>query len=94
LPDSGLPLVYRVHALRRMAERAIREEDVAHVVSAGKEIENYPQDQPYPSRLLLGWVEGRPIHVVASTAEHEIIIITVYQPDPSQWAPGFEKRKP
>ena len=94
MPETGLPLIYRVHALRRMAERGIREEDVAHVVSSGKEIENYPQDQPYPSRLLLGWVQGRPIHVVAATAEHEIIIITVYEPDLSQWDSGFEKRKP
>ncbi len=78
----------------RMAECAIREEDVAHVVSAGKEIESYPNDQPYPSRLLLGWVQARPIHVVAATAEHEIIVITVYEPDPSQWDSAFEKRKP
>ncbi len=72
MPASGLPLVYRVHALRRMAERAIRDEQVQHVISAGKVIEDYPQDRPYPSRLLLGWVEGRPIHVVVAAAEHAI----------------------
>ena len=44
-----------------MAARGIREEDVARVISEGKEIENYPEDKPYPSRLLLGWVEDRPI---------------------------------
>ena len=87
-------LMYRVHALQRMVERGIREEDVARVISEGKEIESYPQDQPYPSQLVLGWVDGRPIHVVAAKAEHEIIIVTVYQPDPSQWEPGFERRKP
>jgi hypothetical protein len=92
--DSGLPLVYRVHALRRMAERDIREEHVAEVVSRGKVIESYPEDKPYPSCLLLGWSDGRAIHVVSATAEHEIIIITVYEPDPAQWEPGFEKRKP
>ena len=77
-----------------MSSRNIREEDVAHVVSEGKEIESYPDDKPYPSRLLLGWMASRPIHVVAATSEHEIIIITVYEPDLSQWQPGFEKRKP
>jgi hypothetical protein len=87
-------LMYRVHALQRMVERGIREEDVARVISEGKQIESYPQDQPYPSRLMLGFVERRPIHVVAAQAEHEIIIVTVYQPDPSQWEPGFERRKP
>ena len=87
-------LMYRVHALQRMVERAISEEDVTRVIAHGKAIETYPQDQPYPSRLLLGWVGGRPIHVVAATAEHEIIVVTVYQPDPTQWEPGFERRKP
>ena len=94
MPDAGLPLIYRVHAVRRMAERDIREEDVAHVVSRGKVIENYPDDKPYPSCLLLGWLNGRPIHVVSATTEHEIIIITVYEPDPARWQPDFEKRKP
>lgn len=49
-------LLYRVHAVQRMAERGIREEDVARVVAEGKEIESYPDDKPYPSRLLLGWI--------------------------------------
>jgi hypothetical protein len=81
-----------------MVERGISEEAVAEVVSHGKVIESYLEDKPYPSRLLLGWVQigqhARPIHVVSATAEHEIIIITVYEPDPAQWAAGFEKRKP
>jgi hypothetical protein len=81
-----------------MVERDIPEEAVAEVVSRGKVIESYPEDKPYPSRLLLGWVKmgqnARPIHVVSAATEHEIIIITVYEPDPAQWTPGFEKRKP
>ncbi len=87
-------LIYRVHAVRRMAERGISEEDVARVIADGKAIESYPQDQPYPSRLLLGWVEGRPIHVVAASAERAIIVITVYEPDARQWESGFERRRP
>jgi Domain of unknown function (DUF4258) len=92
--SDPLPLVYRVHALQRMVERDIREEDAAQVVRAGRTIEDYPDDKPYPSRLILGWIGSRPIHVVAAASEHEIIIITVYEPDPNQWEPGFEKRKP
>lgn len=85
--------MYRVHAVQRMAERGIREEDVARVIVEGKEIESYPDDRPYPSRLLLGWIERRPIHVVTAAAEDAIIIITVYEPDPALWEPGFERRK-
>jgi len=94
LGEEGLRLVYRVHAVRRMAERRIREEDVARVISEGREIESYPDDRPYPSRLMLGWTEGKPIHVVAASAEDAIIVITVYEPDPDQWEAGFERRKP
>jgi hypothetical protein len=99
LGDATPRLAYRVHAVQRMAERGIREEDVAYVIAEGKEIENYPSDEPYPSRLLLGWVareggqEPRPVHVVTATAEREIIVVTVYEPDPALWEPGFEKRR-
>jgi len=93
LNERGLRIVYRVHAIRRMVERGIREEDVRRVIEEGKEIESYRDDQPYPSRLLLGWAHGRPIHVVAAQAEYEIIVITVYEPDPELWEPGFERRK-
>ena len=57
--------------------------------------EDYPDDAPYPSRLLLGYAGTRPLHVVA--ADHatggEQIIITVYEPDPAQWEPTFTLRK-
>lgn len=86
--------MYRVHAVQRMAERGIREEDVARVIAEGKEIESYPDDKPYPSRLLLGWLERRPIHVVTAMAEDAIIVITVYEPDPTLWEARFERRKP
>ncbi|MGH9532738.1 MAG: DUF4258 domain-containing protein [Terriglobales bacterium] len=63
MPEQPPQLLYRIHAVRRMAERGIREGDVARVIAEGKEIESYPDDQPYPSRLLLGWVQARPLHV-------------------------------
>ena len=57
-------LVFRVHAVERMFRRGISEEDVRHVLAQGEEIEDYPEDAPYPSRLVLGWRGSRPIHVV------------------------------
>ncbi|MGD0113688.1 MAG: DUF4258 domain-containing protein [Armatimonadota bacterium] len=50
----------------------------------------------YPSRLMLGWAAGRPIHVVAADNRKvdEIIVITVYEPDPALWEPGFKRKKP
>ncbi len=88
-------LVFRVHALRGMFERKIRVEDVRAVVETGETIEHYPDDVPYPSRLVLGWRGSRPLHVVVAenAAVGEGIIVTVYEPDPSIWQSGFKVRK-
>jgi len=93
LAEAGPRLVYRLHAVQRMAERGIREEDVTHAITAGKEIESYPDDTPYPSRLLLGWVNKKPLHVVTAAAENETIVITVYEPNSALWDAGFERRR-
>jgi hypothetical protein len=88
-------LIYWVHALQRMQERDISDDEVRKVLSEGREIETYPADHPYPSRLILGWSGPRPIHIVAAAnlADNETLIVTVYEPDPNQWEPGFERRK-
>jgi len=78
-----------------MYERRISDVDVRHVLDSGKTIEEYPNDKPYPSRLILGWRGSRPIHITAAnkTEDDEIIIITVYEPDPVKWESGFKRRK-
>ena len=88
-------LVFRVHAIQRMFERRIMEEDVRDVVESGETIEHYPEDSPYPSRLILGWRGSRPIHVVVADnrEQNEIIVITVYGPDPALWQADFRRRK-
>ena len=88
-------LVFRVHAIQRMFEREISREDVRQVLETGTIIESYPDDEPYPSRLVLGWSGVRPIHVVVADNrdEDEIIVITVYEPDPGRWEPGFSERR-
>jgi hypothetical protein len=87
-------LVFRLHALERMFERRITVEDVRAVVSEGELVQNYPEDKPYPSRLVLGWRGTRPIHVVvAEDIEDSIlIIVTAYEPDPIQWDSGFKRK--
>lgn len=87
-------LIYRVHAIRRMFEQGIRGPDVEQVIASGEVIKEYPEDKPYPSRLVLGFVGGRPLHVVAAdnTADVETIIITVYEPDPRRWDESFHRR--
>jgi hypothetical protein len=88
-------LVFRIHAIQRMFQRRINEDDVRRVLTTGEIIENYPNDIPYPSELILGWCGSRPIHVViANNADaRESIVVTVCEPDPDQWEPGFRRRK-
>ena len=92
---SGTRLVFRIHAVRRMFERRISPEDVRHVVEHGQPIEEYPDATPYPSRLILGWRGGHPLHVVAADDARagETMIVTVYEPDPARWEDGFTRRK-
>lgn len=88
-------IVFRFHALRRMFERKIMEHEVLEILMNGKTIEDYPADQPYPSRLLLGAFSGRPLHAVVANAVDtgELIVITVYEPNLEVWKPGFEIRR-
>lgn len=88
-------LVFRVHAIQRMFSRQISDENVRYVVFKGETIENYPSDVPYPSKLILGWIGSRPIHVVLAenSEQKELIIITVYEPNEDKWENGFRKRK-
>ncbi len=89
-----MKITYRTHALVRMFQRQIQAEDVRTVLMGGETIEDYPEDIPYPSRLLLGWRSQQPLHVVAAynAAEDETIVITVYEPDPGQWSSDFRRR--
>lgn len=70
-------------------------EDVRHVLATGEVIEEYPDDTPYPSRLILGWCASRPLHVVVgdNIEAGEAIVITVYEPDSHQWEAGFRRKK-
>ncbi len=88
-------LVFRVHALRRMFQRSVTAADVRRVLETGETIETYPDDTPFPSRLVLGWLGARPLHIVAAedSQAEETIVITVYEPDLGEWEPGFKRRK-
>ena len=88
-------IVFSGHALRRMFERRIETDDVLHVVVNGEAVAEYPEDSPYPSWLLLGWVRGEAVHVVVArdAADAVCIVVTVYQPDPGLWEPDFRVRR-
>jgi hypothetical protein len=89
-----MKIAYRTHALLRMFQRQISVDDVRSTLTSGEIIEGYPADLPYPSNLILGWSGQRPLHVVAAfnSKDDEIIVVTVYEPDPAQWSADFRRR--
>lgn len=54
------------HSLERMMERGISRAFAQEILLSGDAIEDYPDDNPYPSALYFGWVENNPLHVVAA----------------------------
>jgi len=83
------------HAMERLFLRGIRPEDVRAVVEQGERIAEYPDDRPFPSHLILGFVDGRAIHVVLGYDEVTETghVVTAYIPDPSLWENDFKKKK-
>jgi YgiT-type zinc finger domain-containing protein len=76
-------LVYRVHAIQRLYERGISLHDARRIIEAGEVIREYGEDRPFPSRLILGRVAARAIHIlVADVPTSDVtFVITVYEPE-------------
>jgi hypothetical protein len=77
-----------------MFSRGFSVDDVRHVIETGETIEDYPEDFPFPSRLILGSRGSSPVHVVVaeSSQANELIVVTVYTPDPGKWTADFKRR--
>lgn len=78
-----------------MFQRGITKDAVPAMVESGVTIETKPDDPPYPSRLVLGWLHGCPLHVVVAedSAANQNIVVTVYEPDPALWHPNIRRRR-
>ena len=88
-------IIYSGHAVRRMFERSLLPAHVAIAIQRGEVIADYPDDSPHPSALILGFVEGKPIHAVVAVdaASHRCYVVTAYRPDPGIWAQDFRSRR-
>jgi hypothetical protein len=81
-----------------MLERRISPQDVRHVVEHGQVVETYPDDQPFPAWLLLGYRNDRaaePIHVVLGydSRADTGYVVTAYVPHQGQWFPDWRTRR-
>lgn len=90
--------LYRLtrHATTVRFERGISMAEMEQVLLQGEIIEQYPDDEPYPACLVLGWLEsGDPLHIVCSRGNTEpaLRIVTVYEPDDALWQKDYKTRK-
>ena len=78
-----------------MFERGISPDQVYEIVTSGEVIEDYPDDKPYPSVLLLGHAQDKILHAVVARdpVAGDCYIVTVYMPDTTIWSDDFRKRR-
>ena len=88
-------LEWRRHSLERIMERSISRDYVKKTLLTGEVIEDYPENEPYPSALLLGWLEDKPLHVVAAydNSSGYGYIVTVYHPDLENFEEDYKTRR-
>ena len=74
------------HAHKERQEEAINTWEIRETLMECERLENYPNDPRGPSCVVLGYAEGRPIHIVCGRAKNDwLLIITVYTPKPPKW---------
>lgn len=82
------------HSSERFRQRNIKISDIRNAIENGEIIEQYPDDYPFPSCLVLGKsIINKPIHVVMSDEGSSSRIITAYYPDNNKWDNDFRRRK-
>jgi hypothetical protein len=85
-------LVFSEHIISQMFKRNISVDDVKGILEDGEIIMTYPDDKPYPSYLILGFRNKRPLHLVVAKDNQAglCIMVTVYEPDKKSWSFDFK----
>lgn len=82
------------HVIERCKQRGIRPIQIRQAVMNGEIIEDYPEDFPHPSCLVLGFPPpGLPLHTVIGSDGKTAKVITAYYPDSDKWDVDMKKRK-
>jgi hypothetical protein len=82
------------HAQQEMVEEEIPLDAVLDGIGSAEVLEDYPEHRRGPCCLLNGMTrQGRPLHIVCTTAHPVLIIITVYEPKPPKWVTPTQRRQ-
>ncbi len=83
-----------VHAHQEMWDEDISLSEVLEAIATAHVLENYPEHRRGPCCLLNGQTrQGRPLHIVCTTACEMLILITVYEPKPPKWISPTQRRQ-
>ena len=81
------------HAQQEMAAEDVTLDEVLEAIAAGQILENYPEHRRGACCLLGGMTRaGRALHVVCTTAQPVLTLITVYEPKPPKWVTPTRRR--
>lgn len=87
-------IVTTLHAAKRLEQRHINLGSIINCIMSGEVIEQYPDDYPYPSCLVLGNRDmENPLHTVIASNGEMLFIITAYHPSAEQWENDLRTRK-
>jgi hypothetical protein len=82
------------HAQVEMDAEEITLDEVLSAIASGQILENYAEHKRGACCLLYGRTHrGRPLHVVCTSAQPLLIIITVYEPLPPKWVSPTQRRR-
>jgi hypothetical protein len=94
------------HAIREVGHTADNLEDrglwnnldkdgIVKGVRAGEHIAEYPNDRPYPSSLIRGFIGNLSVHVMVARDPQDdaCYVVTACVPDSSLWIDDFRTRK-
>jgi len=82
------------HAFLRLRERGIFFYDIVNAIMNGEIIEQYPEDFPFPSCLVLGLSKKDTyLHTVCGIGNSKLWIITAYFPTIDKWEDDLKTRK-
>lgn len=82
------------HGQQEMVEEDIKLSDLFEAISICEILENYPEHQRGVCCLLSGTTNsGRNLHIVCTTSQPVLIVITVYIPKPPKWITSTQRRR-
>ena len=86
---------WSAHGLMRIQERDLTVDDLKIAISTGEIIENYPEESPAKSSVLIYGKnkDGKVIHIVIGYDEEQLYFVTAYYPSIEKFENDLKTRR-